>query len=625
MNRANLWRASLVMMVALAACGEELPVEQQASSLATRQDEVFSSNKALILGSTVAGGTNSPEAAAVRKLGYAVQVVTEAEWSAMTAEQFATYRVLILGDKGCSPLNAVSAAVANRAVWGPVVNGNVLIAGTAPTANGANLVTERAVRFAAFSAGKTGLYASLSCYYQNAEPNTHVELLEPFGDFKVQDGNCHSEAHIVSSHSALNVLTDATMSNWPCSVSTSFTQFPMANFAPWAVAAYPVPEAGAEAGSMGPGVQQYVDGSIGAPYILARGATLNHCGDGWAMLIEQCDLGVEVNGMPGSACSLTCQLNWCGDGKVSAGEDCDPSAPGMASCPRSCRLVMAPPPPPPPTNLPPVAVCKNLTLNTPNNACGASGSVDNGSYDPEGGAVSCTQSKTSFNRGPQSVTLTCTDAQGLTASCNAHVTVVDVQAPEIACPAASSFECGVGSASPEQNPATATDNCGAPFISYTLEGESFSVGAARGVRWSAHDGTNEATCTSEVTMVDTLAPSISLNGPARQRLECKVDGYTEQSASAYDLCAGDLSERVAITGAVNTAAVGLYPVSYRISDAAGHEAVTGREVEVADTLAPVLALNGEASMALECGVDSYTEPNAKASDLCAGPLPVAIS
>jgi cysteine-rich repeat protein len=625
MNRSNLWRASLVMVVALAAaCGQELPAEEQASSLASREDEVFSSNKALILAGTVNGGANSPEALAVKKFGYGLEVVTDAQWSAMTAEQFATYRVIILGDKGCGNLNAVAPAVANRAVWGPVVNGNVLIAGTAPTANGATLVTEKAIRFAAYSAGKTGLYVSLSCYYQNAEPDTHVTLLEPFGDFAVQGAGCYDTTHIVANHPVLDTLTDENMSNWPCSVNSSFTSFPMANFAPWSVAMYPAPEAG-EMGTMSVGTQEYVDGTFGAPYILARGATLMGCGDGWVQPTEQCDFGVEVNGIPGVECSATCRLNWCGDGIVGEGEDCDPAAAGMAACPRSCRVMSHPPPPPPPANLPPVAVCKHLTLNTPANACGASGSVNNGSYDPEGSAVNCTQSLNAFTLGQQSVTLTCVDAQGLAASCSAYVTVVDASAPEISCPAASTFECGLGAPAVEQNPATATDNCGTPYVSYQLEGDTFSVGAARVVRWSANDGTNEASCSSELTMVDTLAPSLALNGPARLNLECKVDSYTELRASAYDACAGDLSDRLTITGAVDTAAVGSYPVSYRIADPSGHAAEASREVVVADTRAPVLTLNGAASQALECGVGQYAEAGAVASDVCAGNLAVAIS
>jgi len=626
MNRANLFRASLVMVVTLAAaCGQEVPVEEQASHLASREDAVvFSSNQALILGSTVSGGANSPEAVAAQKFGYTPRVVSDAQWAGMTAQQFATYRVIILGDKACASESAMSAAVANRAVWGPVVNGNILIAGTAPVANGATLVTERAIRFAAYAPGKTGLYVSLSCYYQNAAPDTHVALLEPFGDFKVQGGGCHSTAHIVGSHPALDVLSDDHMSHWPsCSVSTSFTSFPIANFTPWSVAAYPPP---GEMGTMEVGVQEYVDGSFGAPYILARGATLMGCGDEQLQVGEECDFGIEANGQFGVQCSATCRLNWCGDGIVSAGEHCDPHAAGNTEpCPRSCRRMNGNPPPPPPANLPPVAACKHLTLNTPADACGASGSVDNGSYDPEGGPVSCTQSSNAFGVGNQSVTLTCVDAQGLSASCSASVNVVDAIAPRITCPASSTFECGVGKASPESNPATATDNCGAPYVTYTMEGEAFSLGSARSVRWIADDGSHEASCTSAVTMVDTLAPSLSLNGPARLRLECNVDSYSEQRAFSHDACAGSLSDRVAISSTVNTAARGLYSVNYRVVDPSGHSAQANREVEVVDTRAPALALNGAAAMALECGVDSYTELRAVASDVCTGDLSGAVA
>jgi hypothetical protein len=624
MNRENLWRASLLMVVTLAvACGQELANEQPGSSLATREDEaVFSTNEVLILASTVTGGDNSPEAVAVRNLGYTPKVVGATQWAGMTAEKFSTYRAIVLGDASCASADAVSAAVANRHVWGPMVNGNILIAGTAPVHNGATFMVEKAVKFAAHAPGKTGLYVSLSCYYANAEPNTHVALLEPFGDFSVQSGGCHETAHIVGDHPALNTLSDEMMSNWPCSVNASFTSFPMANFAPWSIAAYPAPEMGSQ--SMG--TQQYQDGWFGAPYILARGATVVGCGDYEVQGNEECDYGFEVNGTLGVECSSTCRLNWCGDGVVNAGEHCDPAAVNETFCPRSCRRMgpQNPPPPPPPTHLPPVAVCKHLTLNTPADACGASGSVNNGSYDPDGDLVDCTQSVNAFGVGNQSVTLTCVDQRGQSASCTAHVTVVDAAAPHISCPAPSTFECGSGAPNLAQNPATATDNCGAPYVTYSLEGDTFSLGSSRSVHWIASDGNNDATCSTSLTMVDTLAPNLSLNGPASLKLECGLDSYNELRASSYDACAGDLSERVAISGAVNTAAVGRYPVSYSIIDPSGHTANATRQVDVADTKAPVLALNGSNTVALECGVSQYAEAGAVASDVCTGDLSGAI-
>ncbi|HYH98497.1 MAG TPA: hypothetical protein VD972_21270, partial [Hyalangium sp.] len=244
MNRGNLWRASLMMIALTAiACGQDLestPEAGQPSTLATRQDAAFSQFKALILDRTVVGGTDSVEAAAARRLGLGVTVATDAQWAAMTAADFATYRVIILGDAHCASLDVASAALANRHVWGPVINGNMLVAGTAPVANGAPaLVTEKAIRFASAESGLTGLYMSLSCYYENAAPNTHVELLEPFGTFSVQGGGCHNTTHIVSAHPALNALSDHTMSNWSCSVNAQFDSFPLANFAPWSIALYP--------------------------------------------------------------------------------------------------------------------------------------------------------------------------------------------------------------------------------------------------------------------------------------------------------------------------------------------------------------------------------------------------
>ncbi|MDY7232661.1 DUF5011 domain-containing protein [Hyalangium rubrum] len=620
MSRANLWKASLLMVALTAACGQESVPTESHRALATRQDAVFSTNQVLILDSTVTGGAQSAEFQAVSDLGYTAVLATPEQWAMMSAEEFGAYRAIVLGDASCANLEAVSAAVANRHVWGPVVNGNILISGTAPVHNGApGQVTEKSIQFASRLSGKTGFYASLSCYYQNAAPNTHVELLEPFGQFSVQSGGCHGKAHIVASHPTLDALSDETMSNWACSVGAAFDTFPMADFSPWSIAVYEKSSRGAHQGG-----HDFTDGTFGAPYVLARGVTLVGCGDGEQQEDEECDLGQE-SGALGSVCSATCRLDWCGDGVVNEGEDCDLGFDnGKGVCPRSCRLLPTPPPPPPPTRRPPVAVCKHLTLGTPAGTCGAGGSIDDGSYDADGDLVGCTQDVTSFGIGRYTATLTCTDAHGLVGSCTATINVVDSIAPEISCPAARSFECGMGSVSPEHNPATATDNCGTPFVTYLMEGESYALGTPRTVTWLANDGTNDATCATSVTMVDTRSPGIDLNGAALQTLECGLSQYTEAGATAADACAGNLTGAISKSGAVNAAAVGSYTVNYRVQDGAGNTASVSREVRVADTVAPSLALNGAATQALECGVGQYTEAGAVASDACAGDLTGAI-
>jgi hypothetical protein len=620
MHRLHLSRASLLLVtLAVIACGQEsIPEASQEVSPATRKDEI-SQFTALILRSTVVGGEQSPEyRAAAEKMKLKVTLASDTEWAAMTAAQFASYRVIILGDANCATsLDAVSAALANRHVWGPVVNGNVLIAGTAPVANGAAAVTEKAIKFAAELPGLTGLYMSLSCYYQNAQPNTHVELLEPFGEFSVQSGQCHNQARIVAEHPELNdVLNDENMSNWPCSVNAQFDNFPMANFAPWSVAAYPEGARGSGA------VREFYNDILGAPYILARGVNLNGCGDYNQDVGEECDYGYEGNGARGSECSSTCQLNWCGNGVVDEGEDCDWGSTSAQSCPRSCRIGRPPAPPPPPANRPPVARCRPVALSAGPSCGGVGASINDGSFDPDNNLVGCVQSLTTFEVGSTQATLTCTDAAGLVASCSAPVNVRDDSAPTISCPAPSSFECGLAQAAVAS--AQADDNCVAPFVTHTMEGEEFTVGMPRTVSWLASDGTNEATCSTSITMVDTRAPSLSLRGAALQQLECGVGSYTEERALASDLCAGDLSDRVAISGAVNAAAVGTYSVNYSVADSAGLEASAVRTVKVVDTLAPSIALVGAQSMKLECG-SSFTNPGATAVDACSGPLTGAIS
>jgi hypothetical protein len=574
MNRVNLSRASLLLAaLTVIACGQESTLEsQQESSLGTRKDAV-SQFKALILSRTVEGGEQSPEYQAARKMGLAVTLASDTEWAGMTAAQFATYRVIILGDANCASEDVVSAALANRHVWSRVVNGNILIAGTAPVANGAAVVTEKAVRFAAYEAGLTGLYVSLSCYYQNAPPNTRVALLDGFGDFMVQGGACHASAHIVAEHPVLNAsVTDHTMSNWPCSVNAQFNSFPMANFAPWAIATYPV----ASLGAHGNGAREFVDGTFGAPYILARGVNLVGCGNYEQEVGEECDYGYESNGLSGSECSATCQLNWCGNGVVDPGEDCDEGAAnGQGTCPRSCRLIAAPPPPPPPANRPPVARCRPVVLSAGPSCGGVGSSINDDSYDPDNNLVSCVQSVQSFEVGSTQATLTCTDAEGLVASCSAPVKVVDDSAPVISCPAPSTFECGVAQATVP--PAQAHDNCVAPFVTHTLEGDGYTVGTPRTVRWLASDGANEATCSTSITMVDTLAPTVSLVGAASLSIQAG-SVFVDPGATATDACSGPLA--VAKEGSVNTAVPGNYTLTYSAQDAVGLSASVSRTVTV---------------------------------------------
>ena len=82
---------------------------------------------------------------------------------------------------------------------------------------------------------------------------------------------------------------------------------------------------------------------------------------------------------------------------------------------------------------PPVARCTDVTVPTDPGVCSAAlASVDDGSSDPEGGAVLLDQSPPGpYPLGATSVVLTVTDPGGDTDSCNATVTVLDEELPTL--------------------------------------------------------------------------------------------------------------------------------------------------------------------------------------------------
>ena len=223
----------------------------------------------LILSTSVTGGASSREAQAAVAAGHAVEVATPAQWALKTTADFATYDALILGDPTCGLPSTpyIGAAEANRTVWSPVIDGNIVVIGTDEVfhhSQGGSQLTASAVAFAADAAGKTGLMVSLSCYYHDTAPLTPVLVLDQFGTgFKVSGVGCFNNAHIVATHPALAGLTDASLSNWSCSVHEAISDFP-SDFLPLAIAR----------NVGGPGSMTFPDGSFGIPYIVARGEGL---------------------------------------------------------------------------------------------------------------------------------------------------------------------------------------------------------------------------------------------------------------------------------------------------------------------------------------------------------------
>ncbi len=185
----------------------------------------------LILDSTVTGGSNSLEATSAAALGFTVVVVTNDDWLAMSTNDFASFRAIILGDPTCGDLSEIDAAVSNRTVWSSVLNGNIVIIGTDPVFHqpehpGAGTLISDGINFATTQIGKTGAYLDLSCYYSGDSVTDTVQVLDQFGTFTVTGVPCEGAVAITASHPAIASLTAADLSNWDCSVHETFVAFP---------------------------------------------------------------------------------------------------------------------------------------------------------------------------------------------------------------------------------------------------------------------------------------------------------------------------------------------------------------------------------------------------------------
>jgi hypothetical protein len=231
-------------------------------------------------------------------------------------------------------------------------------------------------------------------------------------------------------------------------------------------------------------------------------------------------------------------------------------------------------------NQAPVALCQNLVLNA-DATCGASGSINAGSFDPDGDAITCTQSQSTFGLGTATnVVLSCTDASGLTSSCTANVTVVDNTDPVISsCPADVTAECTNYSANVSLSYPAASDNCGG--VTYGTLPNQFPLGS-NVVTHSAYDMQgNSASCTSTVTVQDTLAPAISLNGGAALSVTCsRTAAFEDPGATGTDQCEGSVS--VSVSGSVDMTRVGNYNLLYTAVDSAGRSTTVARVVTVVE-------------------------------------------
>ncbi len=213
------------------------------------------------------------------------------------------------------------------------------------------------------------------------------------------------------------------------------------------------------------------------------------------------------------------------------------------------------------------------------------------------------------------------DGVGNESTLTRGVRVVDTQPPVITLNGDNplTVECGTAYNEPG---ATAVDSCDGLVAVTVSSTVNTAAPGTYTVTYLASDNVgNEATATRTVNVVDTQPPAITLNAGSPISVECG-SVFSDPGAIALDVCDGSLA--VTASGTVNTAVPGTYTLTYRAVDTAGHDAVTTRTVVVVDTFPPVITLDGNNPLTLECGA-TYNEPGVTALDSCEGTRPVTIS
>ncbi|PWU15579.1 MAG: hypothetical protein C5B50_15205 [Verrucomicrobia bacterium] len=141
--------------------------------------------------------------------------------------------------------------------------------------------------------------------------------------------------------------------------------------------------------------------------------------------------------------------------------------------------------------------------------------------------------------------------------------------------------------------------------------------------------------TRTVVVEDTTPPTVTLAGPNLLSLTVGTP-FTDPGASAYDVCAGDITGTIAVLGAVNPNRAGSYNLTYAAVDPSGNFGFTNRVVWVTPTqpqpIGCSISLNSEANPGgcdtlayFQYGLTSSYGALTPSQDLGSGSSPVPFS
>lgn len=126
---------------------------------------------------------------------------------------------------------------------------------------------------------------------------------------------------------------------------------------------------------------------------------------------------------------------------------------------------------------------------------------------------------------------------------------------------------------------------------------------------------NTATAQRTIYYDDKSIPVITLVGDAIVTIEKGTD-YVDEGCYASDDCDGDITSKVSAVWEGNQ-------IIYTVTDSSGNTATATRTINVTDTLAPVMTMNGDSEMYISAG-KTFTDPGVTALDQGDGDLTDAV-
>ena len=255
-----------------------------------------------------------------------------------------------------------------------------------------------------------------------------------------------------------------------------------------------------------------------------------------------------------------------------------------------------------------------VTYSTPGftGDCGTPGTGEGGETTA---VISCSPASGSFFPAG-TTTVVCSGQTG--GVCTFLVTVENPGALSITLNGANPFalECGTEFSDPGATAVNGTGNSVEVVVSGSLD---IHTPGSYELTYTATEGQNSTSTTRTVNVSDSAAPSITLSGPNPLTVSCGT-AFVDPGASADDACEG--SKPVSSSGTVNTSVPGTYTITYTAHDSQNHTATTTRSVivEAGGSAPPIITLNGDPQMTVECG--SFTDPGATAMVACGDSVPV---